>query len=75
MKKLISIVVPMFNESENIAYFYARVSAVLAELAAYDFEIICVNDGSQDDTWGKLEKLSQTDARIKAIDLSRNFGK
>lgn len=67
----------MFNEGENIDYFYQKVSEVIDSsiLAAYDFEIICVNDGSQDSTLEKIEKLAAKDKRVKAIDLSRNFGK
>ncbi|WP_339278982.1 glycosyltransferase family 2 protein [Paenibacillus sp. FSL W8-1187] len=71
---VVSIVAPMYNEGSNVQYFYERVSAVLQRLHL-DYEIICVNDGSKDDTWNRLKQLSLQDTRIKAIDLSRNFGK
>ena len=75
MKRLISIVVPMFNESENIDCFYVKVSEVIDKLTDYDFEVICINDGSRDNTLEKIEELARKDKRVKAIDLSRNFGK
>ncbi len=70
----LSIVVPMYNESENIAEFYHKVSAVLKKLGA-GYEIICVNDGSKDNTLEQLAALNKKDKRVKVIDLSRNFGK
>lgn len=69
-----SIVVPMYNECENIRPFYDRVSKVLEDLGE-SYEIICVNDGSRDDTLDILLKLHSEDPRVKVIDLSRNFGK
>jgi len=75
MKKIISIVVPMYNESENIDCFYQEVSGVMDSLPAYQFELIAVNDGSRDDTLEKAEKLAALDKRVKILDLSRNFGK
>lgn len=75
MKKLISIVVPMFNESQNVGCFFEKIFEVISQLTDYNFEIICVNDGSRDDTLEKVEQLAGKDKRIKVIDLSRNFGK
>lgn len=54
---VVSIVAPMYNEGSNVQYFYERVSAVLQRLHL-DYEIICVNDGSKDDTWNRLKQLS-----------------
>lgn len=70
----LSLVVPMYNESEVIDIFFERIHAVLSELGE-TYEIICVNDGSADDTLEKLIKKHEEDSRIKVIDLSRNFGK
>lgn len=75
MKSLISIVVPMYNESQNIDCFYQKVSEVMGALTAYDYEIICVNDGKTDNTLEKIELLATRDKRLKVIELSRNFGK
>lgn len=73
-KIVLSIVVPMYNESENIFVFYERVVSVLEKLGL-PFEIICVNDGSKDNTMELLLTLHEKDPRIKVIDFSRNFGK
>jgi glycosyltransferase involved in cell wall biosynthesis len=70
----ISVVVPMFNESDNIEILYSRLSAVLESLNQ-PYEVICVNDGSKDDTLEKLRQINNRDIRFKIIDLSRNFGK
>lgn len=70
----ISIVVPMFNESENIGMLYERLTMVLENLNR-TYEVICVNDGSRDDTLQKMIKINQMNPRFKIIDLSRNFGK
>jgi len=72
---LISLVVPFYNEEEVIDRFFVEVRAVLASIPNSDFEIVCINDGSQDQTLNKLLGYSSADARIKVIDLSRNFGK
>lgn len=72
MNYKISLVVPMFNEEENIDFFYERIVSVLEN---YDFEIICINDGSKDRTLIKLKEYANKDERVKLIDLSRNFGK
>ena len=76
MKKLISIVVPCFNEQEVFAETYKRLTDTLNLLDKdkYDYEIIFVNDGSKDTTLQMInEKVSQ-DSHIKCINFSRNFG-
>jgi len=75
MNKLISIIIPVYNEEKNIPVFYEKFSEVISNIKNYDFEIIFVNDGSQDKSLEKMEALSQRDPRIKIIDFSRNFGK
>jgi len=72
--RLISVVAPAYNESENVNPFYEEMKKVL-EGFSVPWEIICVNDGSRDDTILKLLELHRSDARVKVIDLSRNFGK
>jgi len=71
---LISLIVPVFNEAESVA-IYAQTTRSVLEEAALDFEIIFVNDGSQDDTAQCLMKLAEEDKRVRIINLSRNFGK
>lgn len=71
---VISIVCPMHNEEEVLPIFFARLLPVLTQLGE-TFEIICVNDGSTDNTQESLLAYRQGDERIRVIDLSRNFGK
>ena len=70
----LSIVVPMYNEAENLSVFFAALITAV-ERVTDDYEIICVNDGSSDQTLELLKERHQSDQRIKVIDLSRNFGK
>ncbi|OGI22322.1 MAG: hypothetical protein A2808_00990 [Candidatus Moranbacteria bacterium RIFCSPHIGHO2_01_FULL_55_24] len=74
MPKLISIVIPVYNEEKNVPAVAGALRDVLAGLS-YDYEIIFVNDGSRDNSLPEICRLSQNDARIKGIDFSRNFGK
>lgn len=73
MKK-ISIVIPAHNEEKNVALIYERIQAVFSHMEGYDFEVLFVNDGSRDATQEKLEALAHAHARVKYIELSRNFG-
>jgi glycosyltransferase involved in cell wall biosynthesis len=71
---LVSIIVPVFNESSNIMEFYFRITHVMNQ-TGYGYEVVFINDGSKDDTLDKLHGICEKDHRIKIIDLSRNFGK
>ena len=71
MGKLISVVIPMYFEEENVMDCYARLSEVLK---GQEYELIFVNDGSTDQTLPLLEKLAEQDNRVKVISFSRNFG-
>jgi dolichol-phosphate mannosyltransferase len=78
MKKLISIIIPVYNEEENIPLVYDELKKVCqSETLAnrYNFEFIFVNDGSNDNSGEFLVKLSSDDDRVKLIEFSRNFGK
>ncbi|MGC8592422.1 glycosyltransferase family 2 protein [Acidithiobacillus sp.] len=70
----ISLVVPCHNESDNIPALYTRVRAVM-ESVGRSWELICINDGSTDDTLERLLALHDKDPRIIVLDLSRKFGK
>lgn len=73
--KLLSIIVPTFNEELGINEFYYRTKAVLALLSPhFDHEIIFVNDASSDGTQYKLRQLAKIDERVKVLKFSRNFG-
>jgi len=70
----ISLVVPVYNEADNIEAFFARAVASLETLQA-NWEIVFVNDGSKDQTLMLLLQLREQDSRVRIVDLSRNFGK
>jgi glycosyltransferase involved in cell wall biosynthesis len=74
----LTLVVPVKDEEAAVAAFVARVVPILEKLgdpAAKSFEILFIDDGSTDSTWAKLHALNVTDPRVRAISLSRNFGK
>jgi len=71
--KKISIVIPAFNEGENITPLTKKIEEVFLGLN-YDYELIFVNDGSSDNTQKVLENLYQAHSKINYIEFSRNFG-
>ncbi|WP_455049131.1 glycosyltransferase family 2 protein [Mitsuokella sp.] len=74
-RHLVSILVPCYNEEAVLHQFYERTSEVIAEILAYDFEFVFVNDGSKDKTLDIMRELREKDARVSYVNLSRNFGK
>ncbi len=75
MKKLLSIVVPCFNEEPALKSFYEVVDKVSREMLELNFEFVFVDDGSRDGTLKEIEKLREGDKRVKFVSFSRNFGK
>lgn len=73
--KLVSIIAPFYNESETVDSFYQALRGPLAEVPDIRFEVICVDDGSSDETLRRLIGLIDRDARYSVIELSRHFGK
>lgn len=73
--KTISVVLPIYNEEQNIVELYEQLKSVLLGLGDYNYELVFVNDGSQDDSIKLLDELVVKDSKIKIIDFSRNFGK
>ncbi len=73
MSEKISIIAPFFNEEKNIKSFYDRLSKTLNGLNL-EYEVICVDDGSMDNTFNKLTEINEKDSKWKIISLSRNFG-
>jgi polyisoprenyl-phosphate glycosyltransferase len=71
----LAVVVPAYNEGEGLRAFHARLAAVFDRLPEFRCSVIYVDDGSRDDTWAVIESLAQTDTRVAALRLSRNFGK
>jgi polyisoprenyl-phosphate glycosyltransferase len=72
---VISVIIPAHNESQGIERAVKQIANILTACINNAWEIIVVDDGSSDDTYQKVRALSQLDARIKGIALSRNFGK
>jgi glycosyltransferase involved in cell wall biosynthesis len=73
MGKLISIIIPAYNEEECIHELYKKLTMVFENEKKYDFETIIIENGSDDQTWDLLEKIAKNDPRFKVIKLSRNF--
>ena len=76
MMKLLSVVVPCYNEQEAMKIFYDEIVKVADQMKHdVNFEVIFVDDGSKDNTLKVARELSEKDDRIKYISFSRNFGK
>lgn len=72
---LISLIVPFYNEGDSVETFARIIGPVIDSVPDTCWEIICINDGSHDDTLEHLLALAQSDKRYRVIDFSRNFGK
>ena len=70
----ISIVVPLYNESESISELVAWIERVMDE-HRYSYELIMIDDGSSDASWAKIEQAAQNNPNIHAIAFRRNYGK
>lgn len=75
--KLLSVIVPCYNEEETVADFYAEFikNQPFFEEKELDYEIIYVDDGSKDRTTAEVKKLHEADGRVHMVSFSRNFGK
>lgn len=69
----VSVVVPLYQEEENVPELQARLSAVLRSLAE-PYEIVLVDDGSRDGTWAAIGAARRAEPAIRAVRLTRNFG-
>lgn len=69
----LSIVIPAYNEQGNLHALYAELARVLPTVGL-KWEIVFVDDGSSDDTWGDIEGFHRDDPRVRGLRLSRNFG-
>lgn len=74
-KKIISILVPCYNEEVVLNQFYQRLSQVITNIPQYDFQFMFINDGSKDRTLDIMRELHEKDSRVSYVNLSRNFGK
>lgn len=73
MKKLVSIIVPAYNEEECVDELASRLASVFSQESAYEFEVFIIENGSTDSTYEKLQKIASNDLRFKILQLSRNF--
>ena len=74
MKELVSVVVPLYDEAQNIELLVQRIQSVFDECAAYEFECLLVNDGSTDATQEILDGIRAEDGRFRPLHLCRNYG-
>lgn len=74
MKK-ISIIIPAYNEEESLPILYERLSKLMENMKAYEFEVLFINDGSKDKTVEIIKSMREKDNRICYVDFARNFGK
>ena len=74
---LLSVIVPCYNEEENVPYFYEELMKLTPffEEKKLTLELIYVDDGSKDGTVGEIKKMNDKDSRVKLVSFSRNFGK
>ncbi|MBR5648303.1 glycosyltransferase family 2 protein [Pseudobutyrivibrio sp.] len=73
-REMISVVIPCYRSEETIAGVVDRVEKTIIDDGRYDYEIICVNDYSPDNTLEKLREVASNNRKVKVISLSRNFG-
>ena len=73
--KLITILIPCFNEENSLDLLYERLRNMTSQLSRYRFQILLVNDGSKDNTLAKMQELHTKDSTVSYLSLSRNFGK
>jgi dolichol-phosphate mannosyltransferase len=72
-KKLISLIIPAYNEEDCVDELARRLKTVFDSEHEYDFEVVIVENGSIDTTWDKLQRIAKEDPRFKILRLSRNF--
>ena len=70
----ISVVIPLFNEDESLTELTSWIERVM-DTHHFSYEIIMIDDGSNDGSWQKIEELAEKNSHIKAIKFRRNYGK
>lgn len=73
-RTLLSIVTPCYNEEENVEELYRRIKAAIAPMTQYDFEILIIDNASEDGTAAKVKRIAAVDPTVKLIINTRNFG-
>ncbi|GCE12624.1 glycosyltransferase family 2 protein [Tengunoibacter tsumagoiensis] len=69
----VSIIVPLYNEEENVPLLHERLHAVLVQ-QAFSYEILYIDDGSRDTTFAQLQRVAQADPHVQVLRFRRNFG-
>mgnify|MGYP005806486025 CR=1 FL=1 len=75
VRRLVSLVIPCYNEQEALPYLYDELKNVTKEISEYDFEFLFVDDGSWDHTKDMILEYAKEDKRVRYFGFSRNFGK
>lgn len=70
----ISIVIPVYFNQDNLKPLYTDIRKKIIDVIDYEYEIVMVNDGSEDNSYSVMQELAQEDKNIKIVSLSRNFG-
>ena len=73
--KTISLIIPSYNEEESLSMLYAGVRELMDTHTQYSWELLFINDGSNDNTASIIDNLIEQDPRVACVELSRNFGK
>ena len=74
MKRMVSVVVPVFNEEGNLRELITKLAVVLESQLNLTYEVIFIDDGSKDSSWEIISDLNRINSNIKGIRFSRNFG-
>lgn len=74
-KEKLSVIVPCYNEEESLPLFHGEITAVLQGMTEVDYELVFVNDGSNDGTLEMMKNLADRDSHVRYVGFSRNFGK
>jgi polyisoprenyl-phosphate glycosyltransferase len=73
-KRIISIVVPVFEEAESLSALHRGIASAMNEVGDFDYELLLIDDGSRDESWDVITNLHERDPQVKGVRLSRNFG-
>ena len=74
-KNKIAIIVPAYNEEDNLRIFFKETNKIIQNLEDYIWEFIFIDDGSDDSTWKVIDEISTSHKSVRGVSLSRNFGK
>ena len=74
-KNKIAIIVPAYNEEDNLRIFFKETNEIIQNLEDYTWEFIFIDDGSDDSTWKIIDEMSNFHKSVRGVRLSRNFGK